>query len=244
MSNKSNKGFFIIVVFVFVLPFIAFLLTSYSIYLKERMDNLEVKINDLKKSNTEQLETNNSKNNISDIKLPELNIKPNNTNIELEQLNYYSLLQKSTNTLFLNNKGAVKVFNTKEELLEKTAEAYENDIVYYVFINGNKYYLYREDFKTNEEQKMYAVQLYLYFEQTPAYLPASTLRKSGLPVYVLNSYTQSNNEYFAIMAGIFDNYSEAMDYLKNMDEEKFQNLTGLSIKDRFLKSIYFKNIEE
>jgi len=241
LNEKSNKGFMVVVIFVFILPFIAFLLTSYSIYLKQQMNNLEISINDLKTSPKE-----NSTGAITEtveIKLPKLEIKPNTSNIELQELNYYSLLQRSTNTLYQNNRGAVKVFETRQELLENAVEAYEEDILYYIFINNDKYYLYREDYKNEEEQKMYAVQLYLYFDQAPAYLPANTLRKSGLPVYILNSYTQSNNEYFAIMAGIFEEYSEALDYLKNMDENRFQNLTGLSIKDRFLKSITFYSDE-
>ncbi len=244
MSDNTNKGFIVIILFVFILPFIAFLLTSYSIYLKERMETLEVNINDLKKNNEELSAQEKFNEETSEINLPELNIKPNDTNIELKELNYYSLLQRSTNTLFMNNRGAVKVFESKENLLENTVEAYENDILYYIFINNDKYYLYREDYKSEETQRMYAVQLYLYFEQTPAYLPASTLRKSGLPVYVLNAYTQSNNEYFAIMVGLFEEYSEAIAYLENMDEERFLNLTGLSIKDRFLKALNFYNIEE
>lgn len=244
MNENSNKGFIIIVIFVFILPFIAFILTSYSIYLKEQMNDLEVGINDLKTSTEENLKNNNLTNNEINIELPELNIKPNTINIELEELNYYSLLQRSTNTLFQNNKGAVKIFETQQKLLEEAVYAYENDIIYYIFINNDKYYLYREDYSSEEEQKMYAVQLYLYFEQAPAYLPASTLRKSGLPVYILNAFTQSNNEYFAIMTGLFEEYSEALEYLEGMDEERFRNLTGLSIKDRFLKSINFYSVEE
>jgi hypothetical protein len=228
---------------VFILPFIAFILTSYSIYLKEKMNNLEVGINDLKTSTEENLKDNSLKNDEISIELPELNIKPNTANIKLEELNYYSLLQRSTNTLFQNNKGAVRIFENQQKLLEAAVDAYENDIIYYIFINNDKYYLYREDYVSEEEQKMYAIQLYLYFEQAPAYLPANTLRKSGLPVYILNSYTQSNNEYFAIMTGLFEEYSEALEYLENMDEERFRNLTGLSIKDRFLKSISFYSIE-
>lgn len=208
------------------------------------MENLEVNINDLKESTTEISDKDNFNEEISEIELPQLKIKPNDTNIELQELNYYSLLQKSTNTLFTNNKGAVKIFESREKLLENAVEAYENDILYYIFINEEKYYLYREDYSSDEDQRLYAVQLYLYFEQTPAYIPASTLRKSGLPVYVLNAYTQSNNEYFAIMVGLFEEYSEAMNYLESMDEERFLNLTGLSIKDRFLKAINFFNVEE
>jgi hypothetical protein len=189
------------------------------------------------------LKDNSLKNDEISIELPELNIKPNTANIKLEELNYYSLLQRSTNTLFQNNKGAVRIFENQQKLLEAAVDAYENDIIYYIFINNDKYYLYREDYVSEEEQKMYAIQLYLYFEQAPAYLPANTLRKSGLPVYILNSYTQSNNEYFAIMTGLFEEYSEALEYLENMDEERFRNLTGLSIKDRFLKSISFYSIE-
>lgn len=207
------------------------------------MNNLEVGINDLKTSTEENLKDNSLKNDEISIELPELNIKPNTANIKLEELNYYSLLQRSTNTLFQNNKGAVRIFENQQKLLEAAVDAYENDIIYYIFINNDKYYLYREDYVSEEEQKMYAIQLYLYFEQAPAYLPANTLRKSGLPVYILNSYTQSNNEYFAIMTGLFEEYSEALEYLENMDEERFRNLTGLSIKDRFLKSISFYSIE-
>lgn len=239
MNENYNKGFIIIVVFVFILPFIAFLLTSYSIYLKEKMSNLKVNIIDLKSSITsEDINIQNSKMEEIEIKLPKIEFKPNTSNIELQEVNYYNLLQKSTNTLYQNNIGAVKIFDTQQNLLENTVEAYEKNIPYYIFINNDKYYLYRKDFEA-EEQKMYSVQLYLYFDQAPAYLPAITLRKSGLPVYILNSYTQSNNEYFAIMVGLFEEYAEAFEYLKNMDEDKFQNLTGLSIKDRFLKSITF-----
>ncbi|MDK2946740.1 MAG: hypothetical protein PWQ85_1533, partial [Geotoga sp.] len=133
MNEKSNKGFMVVVIFVFILPFIAFLLTSYSIYLKQQMNNLEISINDLKTSPKE-----NSTEAITEtveIKLPKLEIKPNTSNIELQELNYYSLLQRSTNTLYQNNRGAVKVFETRQELLENAVEAYEEDILYYIFIN-------------------------------------------------------------------------------------------------------------
>ncbi|WP_129409350.1 hypothetical protein [Marinitoga lauensis] len=63
------------------------------------------------------------------------------------------------------------------------------------------------------------------------------MRNAGLPVFVYRGrFQNSGKSYFAICAGLFADINEAKKYMEDIDEKKILQLTGLSIKDRFLKS--------
>ena len=125
--------------------------------------------------------------------------------------------------------------------------ALDNDIPYFIFQNEDKYYLYRSDYSLegeDKEQYLFSIQIYLYTTPAPAMFPTMALRQGGIPAFVFNGkFQQSNEDYWAILVGLFDDYNEAQTYLKNMDEDLVFELTGLSIADRFTKGIYFSGVE-
>ncbi|PNR89357.1 hypothetical protein X925_03160 [Petrotoga sp. 9T1HF07.CasAA.8.2] len=252
MAKNNSPWFSVILILVFILPLITFALTTYTIYLKNQMKNLELKIEEL---DNNQLNTLNEVESASqsavleDLVLPQIEI--GNTmaraSYTIQELDYQVLLENSVTMLKPYNEGAVKVFYNQLEVFEEALYALNNDIPYFVFQNGDKYYLYRSDYSLEgeaEEQYLFSIQIYLYTTPAPAMFPTMALRQGGIPAFVFNGkFQQSNEDYWAILVGLFDDYNEAQTYLKNMDEELVFELTGLSIADRFTKGIYFSGVE-
>jgi len=253
MKNNKAPWFNVILIFVFILPLITFALTTYTIYLKNQMNNLKLKIEELDNSEVNipnEVESPSQSAVLEDLILPQIEI--GNTmakaNYTIQDLDYQQLLNNSLTMLKPYNKGGVKIFYDQRKSYEEALYALNNNIPYFIFQNGDKYYLYRSDYtleEGQEEQYLFSIQIYLYTTPAPAMFPTMALRQGGIPAFVFNGkFQQSNEDYWAILVGLFNDYTEAQTYLKNMDEELFFELTGLSIKDRFTKGIYFNGAED
>ncbi|PNR94485.1 hypothetical protein [Petrotoga sp. 9PWA.NaAc.5.4] len=251
---KSRTGpATIVILIVFILPLVTFLLTIYTLFLKNQMNNLSLKIvaleNESLLSSYEPLEG--SSLNLEPIlTLPELNIGKIEAKKQynIKELTYEELLDNSLTLIKPVNQGAVKIYDNKQKAFEEALYALEKSIPYFIFQNGNKYYVYREDYSLEEnqvQQYMFSIQIYLYTTPAPAMFPTIALRKAGIPAIVFNGKFQTSNEdYWSILVGIFETLNEAQQYMRNMDEEKIYELTGLSIKDRFTKGVYFNGTEK
>lgn len=238
--NKKFIGFFVIVVF--ILPLITLLATVYTIYLKYEMNTLQLQIRDLRNEAENFFQESFSINNINKKEInTQINIKPIQVKYDLIDINYYNLLNESKTSFTERNKGAIRKFENEKDVLEEAFNAIKNDVPFYIFINNNNYYLYREDYDVDEEQRVFFVQLYLFTAPQYAFIPSMTLRKAEVPVYVFNGkFQQSNEDYYAIASGFFFERYEAVEYRDNMPENMIRDLTGLSVNDRFLKFIYFE----
>ncbi|MBL5982216.1 hypothetical protein NAAC61_09530 [Petrotoga sp. 8T1HF07.NaAc.6.1] len=252
MKKNNPRWFTVILILVFILPLITFALTTYTIYLKNQMKNLELKIEELDNNqlNTlNEVEPNSPSVVLEDLVLPQIEIGNTMARVSynIQELDYQVLLENSVTMLKPYNEGAVKVFYNQREVFEEALYALNNNIPYFVFQNGDKYYLYRSDYSLEgeeEEQYLFSIQIYLYTTPAPAMFPTMALRQGGIPAFVFNGkFQQSNEDYWAILVGLFDDYNEAQTYLRNMDEDLVFDLTGLSIADRFTKGIYFSGVE-
>ncbi|BBE31696.1 hypothetical protein OSSY52_18370 [Tepiditoga spiralis] len=243
----KNSFLKITIVLVFILPLITLLLTVYTIYLKVQIKDLSISINDLKTNVIKEEITSNLKENIT---LPEINPKKTNLKYEIKELNFENLLNGSSGSLKLYNLGAVKVFNDKIKAFSKAVEAYEKNINYYIFMYKDKYYLYRRDYKlinsddykiVDEKQYIYTVQLrYFASDQAQAFVTATTLKKAGFPAFIMTrNYANSTEKNFTLLSGLFFEKKEAEDYMNNINETEIKDLIGLSVKDRFIRGIYF-----
>jgi hypothetical protein len=252
MKKNNSRWFTVILILVFILPLITFALTTYTLYLKSQMNNLKLKIEELDNTQVNipnEVESTPQSAVLEDLVLPQIEI--GNTmakaSYNIQELDYQQLLNNSITMLKPYNKGAVKIFYDQREVFEEALYALNNDISYFLFQNGDKYYLYRSDYSLEgegEEQYLFSIQIYLYTTPAPAMFPTMALRQGGIPAFVFNGkFQQSNEDYWAILVGLFDDYNEAQTYLKNMDEELVFDLTGLSIADRFTKGIYFTGVE-
>lgn len=252
MKKNNPRWFTIILILVFILPLITFALTTYTIYLKSQMNNLKLKIEELDTSETvasNEVESASQSAVLEDLVLPQIEI--GNTmaraSYNIQEIDYQVLLENSVTMLKPYNKGAVKIFYDQLEVFEEALYALNNDIPYFIFQNEDKYYLYRSDYSLegeDKEQYLFSIQIYLYTTPAPAMFPTMALRQGGIPAFVFNGkFQQSNEDYWAILVGLFDDYNEAQTYLKNMDEDLVFELTGLSIADRFTKGIYFSGVE-
>ncbi|PNR95896.1 hypothetical protein [Petrotoga olearia] len=252
MKENNPTWFKVILVLVFILPLITFALTTYTIYLKSQMNNLKLKIEELDNSQVNvlnEVETSSQSAVLEDLVLPKIEI--GNTmaraSYNIQELDYHQLMNNSLTMLKPYNKGAVRIFYDQREVFEEALYALNNDISYFIFKNADKYYLYRADYPLEEgkqEQYLFSIQIYLYTTPAPAMFPTMALRQGGIPAFVFNGkFQQSNEDYWSILVGLFDNYNEAQTYLRNMDEDLVFELTGLGIKDRFTKGIYFSGVE-
>ena len=247
----KNTFLKITIVLVFILPLITLLLTVYTIYLKVQIKDLSISINDLK-TNIVKEETNKSLK--ESITLPEINPKKVNLKYKIKELNFENLLNGSSGSLKLYNVGAVNLFNDKIKAFSKAAEAYEKNIDYYIFMYKNKYYLYRKDYDVingtykvvEDNQYIYTVQLrYFASDQAQAFVTATTLKKAGFPAFIMTrNYANSTEKNFTLLSGLFFEKKEAEDYMKNIDETEIKDLIGLSVKDRFIRGIYFSGVKK
>jgi len=246
--KKKSSGFSLILILVFVLPLITFILTVYTIYLKNEMNLLDLQIKDLGSDylSSQILEPEYSYEN--ELILPEIQVGKTKAkvNYNIQNLNYQLLLDNSATLLKSSNVGAVKIFDSEKKAFEEALYALENGINYFIFKNQNKYYLYREDYDINadDEQYLYTIQIYLFYSPALAIFPTMALREAGIPAVVYNGkLSPSNADYWSIVVGLFETAKESDEYMKNMDEQKVFELTGLGIKDRFRKGIYFTGVE-
>jgi hypothetical protein len=168
-------------------------------------------------------------------------------NYNIQNLNYQFLLDNAVTLLKSSNEGAVRIFDNEKKAFEEALYALENDINYFIFKNQNKYYLYREDYDltiNDKQQYLYTIQIYLFNSPALAVFPTMALRGAGIPAVVYNGkYATSNADYWSIVVGLFESGAECDEYMRNMDEQKVFELTGLGIKDRFRKGIYFTGVE-
>lgn len=251
--KKKAGGFNFLLIIVFILPLITFAITIYTIYLKNEMNFLAIQINDLGSDyiTSQILEIDNNQDYYEkELILPELQVGKvkANVNYNVRELNYQFLLSNSVTLLKSSNVGAVKIFDNERKAFEEALYALENGINYFIFKNGNKYYLYRQDYDlvgAIEEQYLYTIQIYLFNSPALAVFPTMALREGGIPAVVYNGkYTPSNADYWSIVVGLFETGSESDEYMKNMEEQKVFELTGLGIKDRFRKAIHFTGKNE
>ncbi|MDY6896295.1 MAG: hypothetical protein SVO01_12905, partial [Thermotogota bacterium] len=224
MKKNNSRWFTVILILVFILPLITFALTTYTLYLKSQMNNLKLKIEELDNTQVNipnEVESASQTAVLEDLVLPQIEI--GNTmakaSYNIQELDYQQLLNNSITMLKPYNKGAVKIFYDQREVFEEALYALNNDISYFLFQNGDKYYLYRSDYSLEgegEEQYLFSIQIYLYTTPAPAMFPTMALRQGGIPAFVFNGkFQQSNEDYWAILIGLFDDYNEAQTYLKN-----------------------------
>ncbi|MDN5342408.1 hypothetical protein OF820_13170 [Oceanotoga sp. DSM 15011] len=241
---KKSKGVLLplMVTLLFILPFIAFLMTTYTIYLKNQMNKFDIKINDIKIKSEDIPEKNVSNSPIKDIQL--IDIRPNISELkyDIKELNYYNLISLSKSSLEEVNRGAIKLFTDEQQAINEVINAYQNNIEYFITKTNDKFYVYREDYELEEnvdEQFIYTIQIYYTLNASNAYLPTNTLRKAGYPVLAFNGKSTGGGKYWGILAGLFINKSDAVDFSNNMDDKQITELTGFSIEGRWYKGIRF-----
>jgi len=240
--NKQRNYFNIIVLLVFILPFITAIITAYTIYLKYEMNTLKIQINDLRTEVEDfMLKEEISIDQQKKFDIPDIKPKIFPINYDLENVDYFILLKNSMTSFKEYNEGALKIFEDEKEAFEEAVFAFKNNIEYFFYSYNDMYYLFRKDYDTSERQRVYFTQMYLYTAPQNAFLPTLTLRNAGMPVYVFNGkFQQSNEDYYAIATSFFFNRADADKFRLEMDEDLIVELTGLSTKDRFLKIIYFE----
>jgi hypothetical protein len=241
IRKRKDWGLIFITIFLIIVPMILALLTSYTLYLKYKIRNLEIKINELKTNNNVD---NNYSNNFDDKKIELnieeinkfLNIKPKGI-IEKKNVDIYYLIKNAKSSFKNNDLGGLTVLN-KNDAFFNSVNSIENNINYFLTpISTDLYTFYSENLNF-DTQKVYTVQLRLYLTEEDAFFTTLTLRNAGIPVFVYNGrFQNSGKNYFAICSGLFTNINDAKTYMENaIDEDNILQLTGLSVKDRFLKS--------
>lgn len=239
IRNKKNWGLFFITLLLIIVPVILAITTSYTLYLKYKIRNLEIKINELKNDKTPPI---NSK-----INLPEeikinfdqinkfLNIKSKGI-IEKEKVDLFYLIKKSKSSFQNGEKGGLIILNKKDAFFQSVNLLEHNEEYFITQIATDLFSLYSKEIN-NGEQKVYTVQLRLYLTEEDAFFTTLTLRNAGIPVFVYKGrFQNSGKNYFAICEGLFGDITEAKNYMGKIDEKKILQLTGLSVADRFLKS--------
>ncbi|KLO20895.1 hypothetical protein [Marinitoga sp. 1155] len=239
--QQKNWTLIVITILLIIIPTILAITTSYTLYLKYKIRNLEIKINELKKvPDTKKTENNKLKSNLNeDLNIVEiekfLNIKPKGI-IEKEKVDMYYLIKKAKSSFQNSENGGIKLLNEKEAFFQSIDSLEHKKEYFLTKVATNLYSFYSESFNFGI-QKVYTVQLRLYLTEEDAFFTALTLRNAGLPVFVYRGrFKNSGKNYFAICSGLFSEIENAKKYLKRIDEKKILQLTGLSVKDRFLKS--------
>ncbi|AEX86326.1 hypothetical protein XO10_09630 [Marinitoga sp. 1135] len=248
IKKQKNYALIFITIMVILLPTFVALLTSYTIYLKYKIKNLELKIYELKdkdiiSSNGRNKKIENNMNyelNIEEIE-KFLNIKPKGI-YENQKIDYFYLVKKAKSSFEDNTFGGLKLMNYEEAFRKSVSNLEFNKEYFITNIATNLYSVYSEDFsiknKNNDNiQKVFTVQMRLYLKEEDAFFTTLTLRNAGIPVFVYKGhFKNSGKSYFAICAGLFPDITLAKNYLESIDDEKIKQLTGISVKDRFLKS--------
>ncbi|KAF2955903.1 hypothetical protein [Marinitoga sp. 38H-ov] len=240
IKKRKDWGLIIITIFLFIIPMFLAILTSYTLYLKYKIRNLEIQINELK---TKNVDVNSSKIfNMKDITLnieeinKFLNIKPKGI-IEKKNVDIYYLIKNAKSSFKNNDLGGLTILN-KNDAFFNSVNSIENNINYFLTPISTTLYTFYSENQNFNTQTVYTIQLRLYLTEEDAFFTALTLRNAGIPVFVYNGrFKNSGKNYFAICAGLFTNINDAKNYMENyIDEENILQLTGLSVKDRFIKS--------
>ncbi|WGS65257.1 hypothetical protein [Marinitoga aeolica] len=239
IRNKKNWSLIFITALLIIIPMVLAIVTSYTLYLKYKIRNLEVKINELKEtSKTENIKGNNSQQ-VLNLNLEEidkfLNIKPKGI-IEKEKVDIFYLIKESKSSFQNRETGGITLMKEKDAFFHGV-DSLEHNKGYFLTKIATDLYSFYSETANYGEQKVFTVQLRLYLTEEDAFFTTLTLRNAGLPVFVYRGrFQNSGKNYFAICAGLFADIDEAKEYMKNINEKKILQLTGLSIKDRFLKS--------
>ncbi|SHF13513.1 hypothetical protein SAMN02745164_01854 [Marinitoga hydrogenitolerans DSM 16785] len=239
IRKQKDWGLIFITSLLIIIPMILAIVTSYTLYLKYKIRNLEVKINELKEVTQFDNEVNQDfKEKIYvDFKEIEkfLNIKPKGI-IEREKIDLFYLIKKSKSSFQNNEIGGVTLLNGKDVFFQ-SINSLEHEKEYFLTKIATDLYSFYSETLNSDVQKVFTVQLRLYLTEENAFFTALTLRNAGLPVFVYKDrFQNSGKSYFAICSGLFADINEAKKYSEKIDEDRILQLTGLSVKDRFLKS--------
>ncbi|WP_129409349.1 hypothetical protein [Marinitoga lauensis] len=117
IRNKKNWSLIFITALLIIVPMILAIVTSYTLYLKYKIRNLEVKINELKEINQpENIEKNGSQQ-VLNLDLSEidkfLNIKPKGI-IEKEKVDIFYLIKESKSSFQNNEIGGITLMKKKD----------------------------------------------------------------------------------------------------------------------------------
>lgn len=247
IKKQKNWTLIFLTVLLIIVPIILAITTSYALYLKYKIRNLEIEVNELKEiDKVKKVKKTELQENIK-IDFEEinkfLNIKPKGI-IEKENVDIFYLIKKSKSSFQNGEYGGVTLLKEKDAFSQSINALEHNKEYFLTKVATNLYSFYSEDLGFGD-QKIFTVQLRLYLTEEDAFFTTLTLRNAGIPVFVYRGrFKNSGKNYFAICSGLFPDIDEAEEYSDKIDEEKVLQLTGLSIKDRFLKSFNLIGAEE
>ncbi|GAB6188443.1 hypothetical protein JCM30566_01820 [Marinitoga arctica] len=247
IKKRKNWTLIFLTILLIIIPLVLAITTSYALYLKYKIRNLEIKINELKdedeEKNVEKTEIHeNIKINFEEIN-KFLNIKPKGL-IEKEKVDIFYLIKNSKSSFQNEEKGGITLLNEKDAFFQSISSLEHNKEYFLTKIATNLFSVYSEELNFGI-QRVFTVQLRLYLTEEDAFFTTLTLRNAGIPVFVYRGrFQNSGKNYFAICSGLFPDINIAKKYSDNIDEEKVLQLTGLSIKDRFLKSFDLIGVNE
>lgn len=241
LKKKYNKSFIFFVIIVFIVPVLTFILTIYTISLKNKIKDLKLSINDLRSEvvlDSIQSTPTENMHAVPSYSLTEPNVPK--INYELKDVNYYNLLSVASMSIESQSGGHARTMEEKEAYLQ-AVQAYKREIPFMISKNGDEYVLYSKEFTNNDLNSIYSIQLATYSNIEGAYVACNLLRKEGVAAYVYKGYyAQSGKEYHALMLGIFTSRKSADTVNASLDLDRTYKIIGVDVKGRYIRLMDFE----